>query len=389
MPENKINFTKAAIEALPIPEDGKRVWYWDTKVNGLAVRVSSKGRKVFYMYRWALGKPEQISLGPFPDLSIEQARKKVDHLNGAIALGGDPRKASGSTRGEKTFAELFAWYIQRVSTGEKQKKSWKQDENQYRWYFQGLAKMRLSHITKAEVRRLHAEIGTNNGIYAANKAIRLLRAIFNKAIKLDEYTGANPAIGIEEFKETSRDRRLMPSEIPAFLQALEDEPNEDLRDFVYLSLHTGARKSNVLAMRWDQIDFISRTWRIPETKTGDPQVIPLEDAELAILLNRRASSESPWVFPGTGATGHLVEPKKGWMRLRERAGMKDLRLHDLRRTLGSWMGDTGASLPVIGKALNHKSQATTAIYARLGLNPVREAKVKALSAIEKAGRVHE
>jgi len=99
------------------------------------------------------------------------------------------------------------------------------------------------------------------------------------------------------------------------------------------------------------------------------------------LRARQGSSSSIWVFPGTGVTGHLVEPKKAWKRVLERAGISNLRIHDLRRTLGSWQAKTGASLVIVGKSLNHKSPSTTAIYARLDLDPVRESVERATGAM--------
>jgi integrase len=111
-----------------------------------------------------------------------------------------------------------------------------------------------------------------------------------------------------------------------------------------------------------------------KSKSGDPMVLSLTDETLKVLESRRSAvpPECPWVFPGRGATGHITEIKSTWKRILERAGIRDLRLHDLRRTLGSWQAATGASLPIIGKTLGHRNQATTAIYARLDLNPVRK-----------------
>lgn len=393
--KNRINFRKDTIEALPLPEGDKRVWYWDTKCSGLALRVSGKGHRIFYLYRWVGGKPQQKSLGTFPAMTIEQARRRAEELNGAVALGNDDlKKASGSTRGEMNFKELFDWYFENYS---KHKKSKNDDEMQNRLHFHALASKRLSKITKADLRQLHREIAEKTrrvddeaqtvrrtGHYAANKAMRLLRTIFNAAIKEDLFKGPNPAMHIDWFKEESRERRLMPSEIPTFLQAVDDEPNEIVKDFVLMSLLTGARKSNVLEMRWEQIDFDSRHWFIPMTKNGKPQDVPLEDQELDLLKRRKEKADGPWVFPGDGDTGHMQDPRKGWLRILKRANLQGLRLHDLRRSLGSLMVDTGASLPMIGKALNHLSPSSTAIYARLSSQPVRDAKRKALAVLKEA-----
>jgi integrase len=142
-------------------------------------------------------------------------------------------------------------------------------------------------------------------------------------------------------------------------------------------------------MRWKDV-FLARTeWQVPRTKNGTAQTIPLS-AEAVKILERRAEdapSGSVFVFPGEGKSGHLVEPKKGWQRVLARACIEDLRLHDLRRTLGSWQAKTGASLAIIGKSLNHKNTQTTAIYARLDLDPVRESVARATAAMLTAALV--
>jgi integrase len=134
-------------------------------------------------------------------------------------------------------------------------------------------------------------------------------------------------------------------------------------------------------MRWDEIDIAGTIWRIPNTKNGTPQTIPLGKDELAILERRNLLATGPWVFPGRSSSGHMAEPQAPWERICRRAGIKDLRMHDVRRTLGSWMVDTGASLPIIGKTLNHLSPQSTAVYARLSMDPVREAKGRAIDAM--------
>src|SRR5262249_61953361 len=133
------------------------------------------------------------------------------------------------------------------------------------------------------------------------------------------------------------------------------------------------RRSNVQEMEWKEIDWTRAEWMIPaeKSKADEPIRVALHSAAVEILSRRKASSMSDWVFPGKGKTGHLVEPKSCWARILKRAKLSDLRLHDLRRTLGSWQAATGASLPIIGKSLGHSSIQATQIYARLDLDPVR------------------
>ncbi len=151
-----------------------------------------------------------------------------------------------------------------------------------------------------------------------------------------------------------------------------------------MSLLTGARRSNVLAMNWNDVNLERGEWRIRETKNGTPQSVPLVPDAIAILEARKNSAvcaDSDFVFPGTGESGHLVEPKKAWKIVLDKAGIADLRLHDLRRTMGSWQAGTGANLSVI---VNHKSTQTTAIYARLWMEPVRNSMETAASAMLQA-----
>lgn len=160
-----------------------------------------------------------------------------------------------------------------------------------------------------------------------------------------------------------------------------------IRDFILIALLTGARRRNVQAMRWSEITWERESWTIPaeKSKSGEAVSIALTPVALRVLENRKAESRSQWVFPGRGKSGHLEEPKTAWKRILKRAEVTDLRVHDLRRTLGSWQAATGASLPIIGKSLGHKSLAATQIYARLNLDPVRESVNRATDAMLLAG----
>jgi integrase len=164
-------------------------------------------------------------------------------------------------------------------------------------------------------------------------------------------------------------------ELPRFFKALDEEQTELMRDLFATMLLTGARRANVCAMKWSDVSLEQAVWTIPhaQAKAGDQLRVHLPPPLVSLLRERKgkAESDSAYVFPGrAGGPGHITEPKAAWAALLERAGIADLRLHDLRRTLGSWAAATGASLPIIGKGLGHKSQATTAIYARLNLSPV-------------------
>jgi integrase len=181
----------------------------------------------------------------------------------------------------------------------------------------------------------------------------------------------NPASRVRFFREEKRDRFPSPEELGRVNRALAEEPSPYWRAYFPLSLLLGTRKSELQSARWEDMDLNQKTWRIPSTKAGRPHLLPLPKAAVEIL--ERLPRASEFVFPGKSASGHLAESAKAWQRIRKRAGVSDARMHDLRRTLGSWLAAQGDSLSLIGRALNHSDVSTTQIYARLELEPVREA----------------
>jgi integrase len=175
------------------------------------------------------------------------------------------------------------------------------------------------------------------------------------------------------FREKSRDRFLQPDELRRFYGALSTEPNENFRNYILLSLYCGQRRSNMLSLRWENINFENQHIYIAETKTGEPQVLPLANEPLELLIEMKARSTSPFLFPSaTSASGHLMEPKRAWKSLLRRAGIENLRLHDLRRTFASYQAISGSSLNIIGKALGDKSTRAISVYSRLSTDPVRD-----------------
>lgn len=387
----RFSFTKPQIDALPEPEPGERVIYHDTNKNaaGLQLRVTSTS-KTFFIQKRVDGKPERVTIGKFPDYSIENARKEAARLTALIAQGINPNTDARALKTETTLQELFDEFLKHrrnkrgAFLSEVTKRSYRYD---FALYLEKWGKRKLSQFKDTDFGKLHAEIGKEHPT-SANRVIALASSLFGYAAERKLFKGANPAHGIKKFPENKRDRFLQSDELPAFFAALAEEPNDTLRDYFLIALLTGARRSNVLEMEWSQINLDRAEWRIPTTKNGEPQTVTLSSEALEILRNRQGCHDA-WVFPGTGATGHIVEPKKAWKRVLERAVIDDLRIHDLRRTLGSWQAKTGASLVIVGKSLNHKSPSTTAIYARLDLDPVRESVERATNAMLAAGGLKE
>ena len=394
------------LDRLPLPPVGKRVDYFDTTTNHLTLRVSHVGTKAFVLYRKIDGIAERLTLGRYPTMTIDQARQMVAQLNGSIAVGNNPAEDKRSLRQESTLGEVFKRYM--FEYAKPHKKSWEIDEQRYNVHLIHWQNKKLSAIKKQHVQKLLVYIADHQrmiegidkvgrrkvkkvgGKGASNQILRLLRKVFNLAIDWG-WDGYNPCTRIKEYKSKSRDRFLEGDERPKFFEALGEEPNTTARDYILASLLTGARRTNVLEMRWDEINLERKEWLIPETKNGESQRLPLISAMLTLLKDRKVKGgDSEWVFPSHGSTGHLTNPDKTWKRVLSRAGIEDVRgtwLRDLRRSMVSWQANTGASLSVIGKSLNHKNVNTTAIYARLALDPVRESMEKAAIAMFEAGGI--
>lgn len=383
MKDNKINFIKSILDNLELPTLSDRATYLDKKVNGLQIKITSSGIKTFCVRkRLQDGKVTRITLGRYPDMSIEQARKEATRINALIVDGVNPNEKTNLSKLEISLENLFDQFLsqrrnKRVAyLAEKTLKTYRYD---FKNHFSKWGKKKLSEFKDTDFIKLHTEIGLKHPT-SANRIIAMASSLFSYAIDLKLFKGENPAKNIKKFPETKRDRFLQSDELPAFFNALSEEPNETLRDFFLVSLLTGARRSNVCSMKWEDIHLERCEWRIPFTKNGELHTVTLTEEVVEILKSRKGCNET-WVFPGCGASGHLVEPKKAWKRILNRASIDNLRIHDLRRTLGSWQAKTGASLVIVGKSLNHKSPSTTAIYARLDLDPVRESVTRATNAM--------
>ncbi len=376
MEKKKFNFTKHTLEDLPVPPAGKRAYYGDTKVHGLLVCITSNGRKTFYFRRKINRTLPRIIIGRFPDFSVEQARNKALEIASQIAKGETPYDERKEEKLELTLGEAFEAYLN--GHVKQHCVAVKNIEGDFRRYLSDWTSKTLSSITKAEAQNRMNKVGEENGKTAANHMLSYARAAINWCIKNELTSCANPWVGIKKYKTQARERFLSRTELLAFFSALKEFSNDTgMRDYLYISLFTGARRSNVLAMRWQDVDLDLGVWRIPRTKSGDSHTLPLPSMAFAILTERAKTKTSEWVFPGPGETGHLVEPKRSWHALLRKAELSDLRMHDLRRTLGSYMAMGNQSLQMIGKVLGHKSPTATQIYARMAFDPIREAMEKA------------
>ncbi len=360
--------TKTAVERLTPPAAGQK-FLRDNELRGLAVRVTAAGVKSFVFEGRVRGRVKRMTIGQYPSITVALARKEALRIKSEVAQGRDPATARAVERKVVIFGDLEEIYVERYA--KPHKRTWKRDEQMIAGYLSRWRNRRLADITTDDVARLHERLGKENGRYAANRTVALLRTMFNLARDWGYLKSDNPASRVKFFREEKRDRFLSPEELGRVNKALTEEPNPYWRAYFPLSLLLGTRKSELQSARWKDMDLDQKTWRIPSTKRGRPHLLPLPNAAVEILEGLPRASE--FIFPGKGASGHLAESAKAWQRIRKRAGVSDARIHDLRRTLGSWLAAQGHSLSLIGRALNHSNVSTTQIYARLDLGTVREA----------------
>ena len=288
---------------------------------------------------------------------------------GAIAQGTDPAQVRQDRLHEPTFADLTAQYLERHAP---RKRSARDDRGMLNTHLAVFRTRKLTDLNRNDVARLHAQVG-ETAPYRANRLVALLRKMFNLARDWGLYAGENPATRIQMFREESRDRFVQPEELPRLFQAITEEADPAVRAVVLTALLTGARRTEVLTMQWNDVSLTRAEWRIPHTKAGRPHLLPMPHALVTLLRSLPKMDGNPYVFPGLDGVGHLQNMKRAWDRIRVKAGIRDVRFHDLRRTVGSWLAGSGESLSLIGKVLNHRDVSTTAIYARLNLDPVRQA----------------
>jgi integrase len=328
------------------------------------------------------GRNVTETIGRTDTITIENARRKVDELRGTLIKGRFLAHKEELRVGVPTFRELYQRYYDEHAVPFTKRP----DDNKRAFelhVFPVLGNVKVTDISRSEVKGLHRILGETVGQGQANRVVSMVGAVFNFGIREDIINITNPCFGIRKFKTKSRSRFLNKDELALLRDALTYE-DQIYQDLFMILLMVGARRYNTLTMRWSDIDFFQHRWVLgaDDTKNGDENCYVLSGYAMAILNRRFAENAasptpSPFVFPGQGVDGHLVEPKKALRRIRERMGVFNFTIHDLRRTLGSYMAINGESLPIIGKALNHKSTASTEIYARLSLEPVKAAVNKA------------
>lgn len=279
---------------------------------GLQLRVTAAGVKSFSVYRRLKGGgPERVTLGRFPSMTVEQARKAAAAVNAEIEAGANPAATKRAFKAEPTLAEFFSEYGTRH--GEK-KLAWRDDQQRFRDYLgKPLGGRKLSEISRDMIARILSDAERAGKSVATVRNIRALASgLFSKAVEWN-YLDTNPAAGVRVAgQKVTRDRFLQSDELPRFFAALAEELNDTMRDFILLALLTGVRRANLCAMRWREVDLQAGVWRINRTKNGEPQTVTLCPEAVTILEARREAAPGVYVFPGEVRRDISWSPRKQW-----------------------------------------------------------------------------
>jgi integrase len=368
--------TKRIVEGTP-PTD-RDVLRWDSAVSGFGVRVWPSGRRVYVVqYRTREGQQRKRVLGQHGTLTVEQARTMARQWLGNVRQGTDPVDAYEATRKAPTVAELAARYMAEHATVKKKPGSIRPDAYNLRCHvLPALGKKKVAMVTRADIAALHHTMHKTPG--AANRVLALLSKMFTLAEQWGlRPEGSNPVRYIERYRERRFERFLSSAELARLGETLAEAERTQTEypsalAAIRLLIFTGARLAEILELRWDQVDFERVCLRLPDSKSG-AKLIHLSPPALDVLSGIAQPASNPYVIVGREPYAHLVNLRKPWGRLRARAGLPDVRLHDLRHSFASVGAALGVSLPIIGKILGHTQAATTQRYTHLAADPVQDA----------------
>jgi len=368
--------TKRTVEAVSL--SNKDIILRDSEIKGFLCKVTPKGRRVYMLnYRTKDGQERRPSIGVHGEITCDQARGIAQDWKALIAKGGDPSADKRSSRQSPTIAELCDRYMHEYAAGRKKASSLRNDDQMIRRFIlPAIGARKVSSITTDDINRIHNQLRPTP--YQANRVLALLSKMFSLAEAWNVIAqGSNPTKYVEKFPEEKRERYLNTEELErlgAMLNEAEADGSEqpEVIAAIKLLLMTGCRLGEVLNLRWDEVMWEQGLLRLPETKTGS-QFRPVGKAVLSYLESLPWKDELEHVIPGRDKTKPLVNLSKPWGRIRDRAGLSDVRIHDLRHTHASAAAGSGLSLPIIGRLLGHTQASTTQRYAHLANDPVSEA----------------
>jgi integrase len=354
---------------LVCPEGKHRIEYTDAARTGLylLVRATSPGQGTYYLRTKIDGKTVHSKLGRTTDISLKDARAKARKLKAEIELGADPRAEKARKRETLDWDTFFTthYYPHAVL----HKRSHRNDRDLHnRWISPALGKQRLDRITRLQIEQVHQAM-FDQGLAASscNGMIRVVRRAFNLAIEWG-LVDKNPAAKIKLFHEDNKRQRILTQEeLQRLTTILKSDKNQMVANVVLFLLSTGARVSEALGADWSDIDRPGRSWTIPIRNSKSKRIrrVPLSDAALHVLDNVGTEGKSSHLFINTRTGKRLTTIAKVWCRIREEAGMPDLRLHDLRHSFASMLVNAGVSIYEVKEILGHSDIKITERYSHL------------------------
>jgi len=402
--ENEVNLTKRSIDSITHPAVG-RVKYKFADLKYLRLYVTPTA-KVFYYLRKKTGNkaPTEERIGSFPDITPDQARAKVEEINARITFGEDVSATRKSSR--MTWGELWQRYFEDHVTKRLRSKTQDEYADKNRVHLDGWKNVSIASINTAMVEAMHRKAAKRRkreghkgkpigGPRTADMTLNLVRDVFNWAMRTkpnNVVIRENPAVAVTRFqnpREQARKRVLNADEMARFMRALNDFNDQEMADYFRLLLFTGQRRSSVMSMRCDRVDMKERLWAYDKTKNGDDMRVALSDPAIAILRRRWKDSSGDYVFPSRRADSkipHLSEPRFAFERIMKAAKIEGVRIHDLRRTFGTWLAAGGASEYQIMRALGHRDSQSTKIYVRLAEDATRDPIAKTVDRMLASGQ---
>jgi integrase len=368
--------TKRTVDAAKAGQVDRFIW--DHKLTGFGLKVTPAGRKVYlFQYRMqGRGSTRRVTIGQHGPWTSTKARAAAQSLAGQVAAGRDPTTERNKSKGH-TLTEVFDQFMaQHVRTKLKPSTA---------YYYKLLAD---THILAKLGRRPFAEIqrqdiayfhhGLSAKPYVGNRTLAVLSKLFNWAEKHGlRPDGSNPCRHVDKYPEGRRERFLSQAELGRLGDALrEAEQEKSCSPWVIAAIRllafTGARRNEILTLRWEHVSEEHESLLLPDSKTGR-KTIRLSSPALALLQEIPRLEGNPYAICGERPGRHLVNLEKPWRRIRRAAKLDDVRLHDLRHSYASVAASGGQSLVIIGKLLGHSQPATTSRYAHLADDPVKAA----------------
>lgn len=372
----RIKLTDRGLAALPIPARGQ-IDYFDERLPGFGIRITVNGHKSWIVLYRHGGRLRRLTLGPYPRLSLADARELAKQALAGATRGEDPATRKQQDRIAETFAQLAGQYLDQHA--KLRKRSWREDERILnhdllpRWRI-----LKVKDLDQSHVRRLLDGIMQRGAPITANRTLALARKIFNFAVSR-RIVASNPCQGVERpSAERARDRVLSPAEIRRLWLASQAEGLQ-VEALLKLELITAQRGGEIRTMRWEHLDLETLWWTLPsaDTKNGLAHRVPLSAPAVDLLRRLQAAPErSPWVFPSERMEGPRATLQKPLRRIRADTAI-DFRPHDLRRTAASHMTSIGIARLTVAKLLNHVERGITAVYDRHSYDTEKRAAVNA------------